>query len=48
MNRYHLVIFQHEYLCLVGNILGRLTVLTPLIALILFSYNTDSRDKENA
>ena len=47
-NRVHLFIFQHDNPCSDGNFLTRLTVSRPLIALILFSFNTDSRVNEHA
>ena len=47
MNRAHLVIFRHDNQCSTGNFSTRLTVSIPLIALILFSFNTDSRVNED-
>ena len=48
MNRVHLVIFQHDNPCSVGNFSTQLTVSIPLIVLILFLFNTDSRVNEHA
>ena len=48
MTRVHLIIFQHDNPCSAGNFSTRLTVSIPLIVLILFSFNTDSRVNEHA
>ena len=47
MNHVHLTIFKHDCLCLLGNITTRLTDLTLLFALILFSFNTDIPGNEH-
>ena len=48
MNRVNLVTLQHDNPCSVGNFSTRLTVTIPLIVLIIFSLNTDSRVNEHA